>query len=77
LKKKAIVIDVENKYTGVVKLIETGSIIKIDQADLETVLPAIGKQLLILNGAYRGEIAILEQINENDFNAKISIASVS
>jgi DNA/RNA-binding protein KIN17 len=44
---------------------------------LETVLPAIGKQLLILNGAYRGEIAILEQINENDFNAKISIASVS
>lgn len=49
--------------------------IKIDQAHLETVLPAIGKQVLILNGAYRGETATLEAINEKDFNAKLMISS--
>ncbi len=76
-KKKAIVLDVEDKYVGKIKLIESGATIKIDQADLETVLPAIGKPVLVLNGAYRGEQAILEQINEKEFNAKIVLTSVS
>ncbi len=66
-----------DKYTGQIKLIDSGTIIKIDQAHLETVLPAIGKQVLILNGAYRGETAILEEINEDEFCAKVSIAFVS
>ena len=43
---------------------------------METVLPAIGKQVLILNGAYRGETAILEEINQKDFCANVSIAAV-
>ena len=75
-KKKGIVIDVIDNYTGVVKLLDSGTVIKLDQAHLETVLPAIGKNILVLNGAYRGEIAVLEQINEKDFSAKISIAAV-
>ena len=76
-KKKALVLDVEDKYTGKIRLLETGTVIKIDQADLETVLPAIGKPVLVLNGAYRGEQAILEQINEKDFNAQIVLSTVS
>ena len=48
----------------------------MDQNDLETVLPAIGKQVLVLNGAYRGETAVLEDINEKDFSANVSIAAV-
>jgi DNA/RNA-binding protein KIN17 len=75
-KKKGIVIDVIDNYTGVVKLVDSGTIIKLDQAHLETVLPAIGKNILVLNGAYRGEQAVLEQINEKDFSAKISISAV-
>jgi DNA/RNA-binding protein KIN17 len=75
-KKKAIVMDVIDNYTGVVKLLDSGTIIKLDQAHLETVLPAIGKSILVLNGAYRGELAVLEQINEKDFSAKISILAV-
>ncbi len=63
-------------YTGVVKILDTGAVIKLDQAHLETVLPAKGKLVLILNGAYRGEQAILEDINENDFSANLSIACV-
>lgn len=75
-KKKAVVIDVIDDYTGVVKLLESGSVIKLDQAHLETVLPAVEKQVLVVNGAYRGLIAILEGINEKEFSAKISIAEV-
>ena len=64
-------------YTALVRLVDTETIIKLDQAHLETVLPAIGKQVMVVNGAYRGEVATLESINVNEFNAKISISSVS
>ena len=72
-----MVTEVVDLYTGVVKIMDTGTIIKLDQAHLETVLPAIGKHVLVLNGAYRGEQAILEEINEKEFNANLSIACVS
>jgi len=74
-KKKAIVTDVIDLYTAVVKLIETGTVIKLDQAHLETVLPAVGRKVLVVNGAYRGEIATLEDINEKEFSVKIEIAA--
>ena len=41
-RKKGVVEEVRNSFTGVVKMIETGDKIKIDQAHLETVIPAIG-----------------------------------
>ena len=41
-KKKGVVQSVKDMYTGVVKMLETGDVIKIDQAHLETVLPAYG-----------------------------------
>lgn len=72
-KKKAVVTDVVDKYTGVVRLVETDAVIKLDQAHMETVLPAIGKQVLVLNGAYRGEVADLDKINIDDFNAELTI----
>lgn len=74
-KKKAIVMDVIDLYTAVVKLIEQGTVIKLDQAHLETVLPAVGRKVLVVNGAYRGEIATLEDINEKEFSVKITIAA--
>ncbi|RNA05928.1 DNA RNA-binding KIN17 [Brachionus plicatilis] len=75
LNKKGIVADVLDQYTGVVKLIESGTVIKLDQAHLETVLPALGKKVLILNGAYRGEVATMEDINQDKFCASVTIAS--
>ena len=41
-RKKGVVEEVRNSFTGVIKMIETGDKIKIDQAHLETVIPAIG-----------------------------------
>jgi DNA/RNA-binding protein KIN17 len=76
-KKKAVVLDLADKYTGVVKLMESGTEIKLDQAHLETVLPSLGKQVVVLNGAYRGELAVLDKINVEKFNAQITITTVS
>jgi DNA/RNA-binding protein KIN17 len=75
-KKKAVITDVIDRYTAVVKLLETGAVIKLDQAHLETVLPAVGKQVIVVNGAYRGEVAVLEDVNQDKFCATISIAAV-
>ncbi len=75
-KKKAIVTDVLEKYTGVVKLVESSVVIKLDQAHLETVLPSLGKSVLVLNGAYRGETATLESIDVDKFSATIKMTSV-
>ena len=41
-KKKGVVVEVKAKYTAVVKLLDSGEKLKLDQTHLETVLPAIG-----------------------------------
>ncbi|XP_015278084.1 PREDICTED: DNA/RNA-binding protein KIN17-like [Gekko japonicus] len=74
-KKKAIVKEVINKYTAVVKLIDSGDKLKLDQTHLETVIPAPGKKVLVLNGGYRGNEATLVCISEKTFSATILIES--
>ncbi|KAL8222352.1 UNVERIFIED_CONTAM: hypothetical protein K2H54_075795 [Gekko kuhli] len=74
-KKKAVVKEVINKYTAVVKLMDSGDKLKLDQTHLETVIPAPGKKVLVLNGGYRGNEATLVCINEKTFSATILIES--
>lgn len=74
-KEKGVVLEVIDKYAAKIKLIETGEKIKVDQAHLETVIPVIGKPVLVLNGGYRGYKAILKTMNEKAFCVTIEIAS--
>lgn len=73
-KKKAYVKDVQDLYTGVIKMLDSGDVLKVDQTHVETVIPAIGKSVMIVNGAYRGEEATLEAIDENKFCCSIMIS---
>lgn len=41
-RKKGVVEDVREQFTAIVKMLDTGDKLKIDQANLETVIPAIG-----------------------------------
>uniref|UniRef100_A0A8C5UVY7 DNA/RNA-binding protein KIN17 n=1 Tax=Microcebus murinus TaxID=30608 RepID=A0A8C5UVY7_MICMU len=75
-KKKGIVKEVIDKYTAVVKMIDSGDKLKLDQTHLETVIPAPGKRILVLNGGYRGNEGTLESINEKTFSATIVIETV-
>ncbi|GLJ55067.1 hypothetical protein SUGI_1182020 [Cryptomeria japonica] len=53
-KQKGVVIKVIEKYVGEIKMIETGHVLRVDQEELETVIPQIGGIVRIVNGAYRG-----------------------
>ncbi|XP_066523322.1 DNA/RNA-binding protein KIN17 [Hoplias malabaricus] len=74
-KKKAIIREVQNKYTAVVKMIDSGDKLKLDQSHVETVIPAPGKRVVIVNGQYRDAEAILECIDEKNFSATLKIDS--
>uniref|UniRef100_A0A8C6U3J6 DNA/RNA-binding protein KIN17 n=1 Tax=Neogobius melanostomus TaxID=47308 RepID=A0A8C6U3J6_9GOBI len=74
-KKKAVVMDVQDKYTAVVKMVDSGDKLKLDQNHVETVIPAPGKRVLILNGRYKNTEAILDGIDEKNFCAKLTLDS--
>ncbi|XP_032361757.1 DNA/RNA-binding protein KIN17 [Etheostoma spectabile] len=74
-KKKAVIMEVRDKYGAVVKMIDSGDKLKLDQNHLETVIPAPGKQVMILNGPYRDTKALLEGIDEKNFSATLTLDS--
>lgn len=74
-KKKGYVKAVEDVYGGIIKMLDSGDKLKVDQSHLETVIPAIGKTVLIVNGAYRGQTARLENIEEKKFSCTVSLST--
>uniref|UniRef100_A0A665UXP9 DNA/RNA-binding protein KIN17 n=1 Tax=Echeneis naucrates TaxID=173247 RepID=A0A665UXP9_ECHNA len=74
-KKKAVVMEVRDKFTAVVKMIDSGDKLRLDQNHVETVIPAPGKKVLILNGPYRDTEAVLEGIDEKNFCATLTLDS--
>lgn len=74
-KKKAVITEVRDKYGAVVKMIDSGDKLKLDQNHVETVIPAPGKRVLILNGPYRDTEAVLEGIDEKNFSATLTFDS--
>ncbi|NP_001087479.1 Kin17 DNA and RNA binding protein S homeolog [Xenopus laevis] len=74
-KKKAVVKEVIDRYTAIVKLVDSGDKLKLDQSHLETIIPAPGKRVLVLNGGYKGHFGILDGIIEKRFSATIEIDS--
>lgn len=70
--QKGVVKAVHETYLGEVRL-DSGTVLKVDQEDLQTVLPAIGGHVMIVNGAYRGDTATLQSLNKESFSANVSI----
>jgi len=60
-------------FTGIISMLDTGDILQIDQQDLETVVPAIGKQVLILNGKGKGLRAKLINLHVETFSADLEL----
>ena len=73
-KQKAEIIEVVNKFKAIVKLIQDGgSKIQVDQNQIETVIPALGKQVIVLRGKYKSEKAILDSLDMENFSAKLKL----
>ncbi|KAL2630938.1 hypothetical protein R1flu_015624 [Riccia fluitans] len=72
-KQKGVVTKVIGKYVGEVKMLDSGDVLKVDQEELETVLPQIGGLVRIVNGAYRDSNGRLLGIDTKKFAAKVQI----
>lgn len=76
-KQKGHVRELVDKYTGIIVVSSTGAKVKLDQQHLETVIPAVGRRVLILNGKHKGEEAQLEHLIVEKFSADLLIKSGS
>lgn len=73
--KKVVIAEVRSKHNVVAAFVDTGYSITLDQSDVRTVLPAIGKRVLIVKGPYKRETATLESIQESEFCCTIRLDS--
>nr|GEY34020.1 hypothetical protein [Tanacetum cinerariifolium] len=72
-KQKGVVRKVIDKYVGEIKMIESKHKLRVDQEELETVIPQIGGVVRVVNGAYCGSNARLLSVNTDKFCAKVQI----
>mmetsp|Transcript_38863 Transcript_38863/g.91939 ORF Transcript_38863/g.91939 Transcript_38863/m.91939 type:complete len:400 (-) Transcript_38863:81-1280(-) len=72
-KKKGVVKSVKDKFTAEVKMVDTGHTLKLDQEHLETVIPSVGGEVLVVNGPYRGEVGVLRGLEEAAFSAIVTL----
>ncbi|KAL8170213.1 hypothetical protein V2J09_022017 [Rumex salicifolius] len=62
-----------DKYVGEIEMLDTNHVLRVDQEELETVIPQIGSLVKIVNGAYRGSNARLLAVDMDKFCAKVQI----
>lgn len=72
-KQKGVVRKVIDKYVGEIEMLDSKHVLRIDQEELETVIPQIGGLVRIVNGAYRGLNARLLSVDTDKFCAKLQI----
>lgn len=72
-KQKGVVKRVIDKYVGEIEMLESKHVLRIDQEELETVIPQIGGLVRIVNGAYRGSNARLLSVDTEKYCAKVQI----
>jgi len=54
-------------------VIENKKRARIDQSDLETVIPSVGREVVILSGENRGQIAKLVKIESEKFRVIVKL----
>ncbi|CAF1712837.1 BnaC03g78330D [Brassica napus] len=72
-KQKGVVRKVIDDYVGEIEMIDSKHVLRVDQEELETVIPQIGGLVKIVNGAYRGSVAKLLGVDTEKFCAKVQI----
>ncbi|CAJ0572805.1 unnamed protein product, partial [Mesorhabditis spiculigera] len=72
-KAKGTVRELVDDYTAKVKVDDV--VLKLDQAHVETVIPQVGREMMIVNGAYRGSKATLLEIDQEAFAVHLKLSS--
>ncbi|EFO20074.1 KIN protein [Loa loa] len=64
-KAKGVIKQLVDDFTAILDV--NGRPVEISQENVETVIPAVGREMLVVNGAYRGTKAVLQAIEEKKF----------
>ncbi|XP_003739179.1 DNA/RNA-binding protein KIN17-like, partial [Galendromus occidentalis] len=72
-KQKGVVEEVVDRYGALVRLIESGVKLKLDQVHCETVIPSAGRKVKIVNGPYNGQEATLQDIDVDRYCATLKL----
>eukprot|EP00850_Spirogloea_muscicola_P001273 SM000004S15143 [mRNA] locus=s4:1514408:1516393:+ [translate_table: standard] len=72
-KQKGVVTGVVGRYVGEVRIVGSGDVLRVDQAELETVLPPPGGPVRIVNGAHRGHLGRLLGVDTAAFAASVRL----
>ena len=70
--EKGVVNRVIDRYCGEVSF-NCGAVVRLDQQDLETVVPKVGGKVVVVNGAGRGCLATVLRINESSYNCDLRL----
>jgi len=70
-KKKGRIVEVIDDFAAVVVLNESGAKLKLDQEHLETVIPSVGREVVVLWGKHGGREAVLDNVNTKKFTADL------
>ena len=73
-KKKGVIVGTQ-EFVAKIEMFESGKRIRIDQDDLETVIPKLGKQVLVLSGKKKGSIAIVESLDKTKYKAILEMSN--
>jgi len=72
-KQKGVVKKVIDKYVGEIEMLDSKHVLRVDQEELETVIPQIGGLVRIVNGAYRGSNARLLSVDTDNYCTRVQI----
>jgi len=72
-KKKGAVLRLATPYAAVLRMLESGDEVQLDQDDLETVIPNTGKAVALLRGDYRGQLATVLDVDVANFAVRLKI----
>lgn len=77
--KKARIESIESPgYAAIIKLLSNGDLIRVDERHLETVVPSkSGSKVMILKGLYRGQLATIVRVDEQNEKILVTIDSRS
>lgn len=73
-KQKGTVLRVIDRYLGEIEMADSGDLLRVDQAELETVIPSPGGAVLVVNGPQRGARGTLVEIDVARFQAKVKLS---
>lgn len=77
-KKKGQILSINtNNHTLQLSMLDSNDLLQLDVHDVETVIPNMGKRVMILNGKFSGEIGSIQQLDMNQMTCDIQLTKSS